>query len=119
MQHVPNKDHKFLMFRSICFVHHQCNFFYMKIFLTCSLKSSCTFVYPPMTISTWISPRGLELVLGHSRDLSGLSLLIIKGPRVGYVVLDQKKFEFKLKFVGGDTATVPGLSEKLHVSSTN
>lgn len=33
--------------------------------------------------------------------------------------LDQKKFEFKLKFVGGDTATVPGLSEKLHVSSTH
>ena len=57
--------------------------------------------------------------MGHSRDLSGLSLLNIKAPRVGYVVLDQKKFEFKLKFVGGDTATVPGLSEKLHVSSTN
>lgn len=59
------------------------------------------------------------MVLGHSRALSDLSRLNIKGLRVGCMFLNQKKFEFKLKFVGGDTATVPGLSEKLHVSSTN
>ena len=59
------------------------------------------------------------MVLGHSRALSDLSRLDIKGLRVGCMFLNQKKFEFKLKFVGGDTATVPGLSEKLHVSSTN